>query len=47
MICVNIAWAGFACRDLFVVEHKQFMTETTLMVDIILPVMMFPEHDDL
>jgi len=37
---------GFARDDLFVCVHEQFMTETALMADIILPATMFLEHDD-
>ena len=38
---------GFARADLFVAVHEQFMTETALMADIVLPATMFLEHDDL
>ncbi len=38
---------GFAREDLFVAVHEQFMTETALMADIVLPATMFMEHDDL
>lgn len=38
---------GFAREDLFVCVHEQFMTETALMADIVLPATMFLEHDDL
>jgi anaerobic selenocysteine-containing dehydrogenase len=38
---------GFARQDLFTVVHEQFMTETALMADLVLPATMFIEHDDL
>ena len=38
---------GFAREDLFVAVHEQFMTETAVMADIVLPATMFTEHDDL
>jgi anaerobic selenocysteine-containing dehydrogenase len=38
---------GFARKDLFTVVHEQFMTETALMADLVLPATMFMEHDDL
>jgi len=38
---------GFAREDLFTVVHEQFMTDTALMADLVLPATMFAEHDDL
>src|ERR1700753_3990475 len=38
---------GFARPDLFTVVHEQFMTETAMMADLVLPATMFMEHDDL
>ena len=37
---------GFAREDLFVCVHEQFLTETALMADVVLPATMFLEHDD-
>ncbi len=38
---------GFLRDDLFVCVHEQFMTDTALMADVVLPATMFMEHDDL
>jgi anaerobic selenocysteine-containing dehydrogenase len=38
---------GFLRDDLFVAVHEQFMTESALLADIVLPATMFMEHDDL
>lgn len=37
---------GLLREDLFVAVHDQFMTDTALMADIVLPATMFLEHDD-
>lgn len=42
----NLVKQGFAREDLFVCVHEQFMTETALMADVVLPATMFLEHDD-
>lgn len=38
---------GFEREDLFTCVHEQFMTETALMADVVLPATMFVEHDDI
>lgn len=38
---------GLARGDLFLCVHEQFMTDTALFADIVLPATMFLEHDDL
>ncbi len=38
---------GLQREDLFTVVHEQFMTETALLADVVLPATMFLEHDDL
>ncbi|MCW3473576.1 molybdopterin-containing oxidoreductase family protein [Limobrevibacterium gyesilva] len=43
----NTVRRGFLRQDLFTCVHEQFMTETALMADIVLPATMFMEHDDL
>jgi len=43
---LNSVHRGFSREDLFVCVHEQFMTETALMADVVLPATMFMEHDD-
>jgi anaerobic selenocysteine-containing dehydrogenase len=38
---------GLLRDDLFTVVHEQFMTDTALLADLVLPATMFMEHDDL
>ena len=38
---------GLLRQDLFVAVHDQFMTDTALLADIVLPATMFMEHDDI
>lgn len=38
---------GFAREDLFVAVHEQFMTDTAMMADVLLPATTFLEHDDI
>jgi anaerobic selenocysteine-containing dehydrogenase len=38
---------GFLREDLFVCVHEQFLTETAMMADIVLPATTFLEHDDI
>jgi anaerobic selenocysteine-containing dehydrogenase len=39
--------AGMARDDLFLCVHEQFLTETAVMADIVLPATTFLEHDDI
>lgn len=43
---LNKVRRGFAREDLFVCVHEQFMTETAVAADVVLPATMFVEHDD-
>jgi len=43
----NTVKRGFAREDLFVSVHEQFLTETALMADVVLPATTFLEHDDI
>ncbi len=38
---------GFAREDLFTCVHEQFMSETALIADVVLPATTFLEHDDI
>jgi anaerobic selenocysteine-containing dehydrogenase len=44
---LNKVHRGFNRDDLFICVHEQFMTETAMMADIVLPATMFLEHDDI
>ncbi|MCY0146439.1 molybdopterin oxidoreductase family protein [Hoeflea sp. G2-23] len=41
------AFRGLMREDLFVAVHEQFMTDTALLADVVLPATMFLEHDDI
>jgi len=43
----NKVLKGLARKNLFTVVHEQFMTETALYADLVLPATMFLEHDDI
>ncbi|MCV0397760.1 MAG: molybdopterin oxidoreductase family protein [Rhizobiaceae bacterium] len=38
---------GLMRDDLFVAVHEQFMTDTAMLADVVLPATMFLEHDDI
>lgn len=38
---------GFLRDDLFTCVHEQFMTDTAMLADVVLPATMFLEHDDI
>ena len=38
---------GFLRDDLFTCVHEQFMTDTAMLADVVLPATMFMEHDDI
>lgn len=38
---------GFLREDLFTCVHEQFMTDTAMLADVVLPATMFMEHDDI
>jgi anaerobic selenocysteine-containing dehydrogenase len=48
MVCPELhkVHAGLAREDLFTCVHEQFMTETAVFADVVLPATTFLEHDD-
>jgi anaerobic selenocysteine-containing dehydrogenase len=48
MVCpeLNLVHRGLAREDLFLCVHEQFLTETAVFADVVLPATMFLEHDD-
>ncbi|WP_062229216.1 molybdopterin-containing oxidoreductase family protein [Aureimonas frigidaquae] len=43
----RLVMEGLRREDLFMAVHEQFMTDTAMMADLVLPATMFLEHDDI